>query len=160
MCPAEAFSLVCQLSAVKTSLGRNFEIHNLGPFLLSESQLLLEYSLSSTSCWVSPHHQQVDTSNYCHERTCFQTCNHDTREHDDLLQLAHGQRILALVAGAGLWTCRAFHVSLSFSRRYRRGCLLFTFPPSLVIHGCFEARYSYVLHFFRCCLSVSRSTRM
>ena len=44
-----------QLSAEQTSLDLNFEIHNLGPFFsLSESQLLLEFSHFSTSCWVSP----------------------------------------------------------------------------------------------------------
>ena len=58
-----------------------FEIHNLGPFyFVSESQLLLEYSLSSTSCWVFPHHQHVDTGNDCRNCIWFQTCNHDTRE--------------------------------------------------------------------------------
>ena len=71
----------------------------------------------------------------------------------------HRQWILALVAElAGLYTCRVFHVSLSFSRRYRRGCLPFTFSPLLVIHGRFKVRYSCVLHFFRWCLSVSRGT--
>ena len=35
-----------QLSAEQTSLDLNFEIHNLEPFFVSESQLLLEYSLS------------------------------------------------------------------------------------------------------------------
>ena len=34
--------------------------------------MLLDYSLSSTSCWVSPHHQHVDTGNHCHICTCFQ----------------------------------------------------------------------------------------
>ena len=97
-----------QISAEQTSWGLNFEIHNLGPFFLSELQLLLEYSLSSTSCWVSPHHQHVDTSNYCHECTCFQACNYDTREdvenHTTIFYILpltppHRQGILAPVAG-------------------------------------------------------------
>ena len=76
-------------------------------FFLSESQLLLGCSLSSTSCWVSPHHQHVDTGNYCHKCTCFQTSNHDTREDVEnhttifyiLLHPLHRQGILAPVAG-------------------------------------------------------------
>ena len=139
----------------QTSLELNFEMHNLGPLSLSESQLLLEYPHSLTSCWVSPHHQHVDTSNYCqiasvsrlvittHEempkitRRYFTSCSP---------QAPHRQRILAPVAGLA---SRLVEL-LSFSRRNRRGCLLFTFPPSLVIHGWFEARDSCVLlHFFR-----------
>ena len=50
---------------------------------------------------------------------------------------------------SGLQTYRAFVVSLSSSRRYRRGCLRFTFSPSLVINGWFEARHSCVLRSFR-----------
>ena len=34
-------------------------------FEVSDSQLLLAYSLSSTSCRASPHHQHVETSNGC-----------------------------------------------------------------------------------------------
>ena len=76
-------------------------------FFLSESQLLLGCSLSSTSCWVSPHHQHVDTGNYCHKCTCFQTSNHDTREdvenHTTIFYILshphHRQGILAPVAG-------------------------------------------------------------
>ena len=82
-CPAEAFNLVCPPLREYTSLDLNFEVHNLEPFFLSESQLLLEHSHFATSCWVSPHHQHVDTGNYCHKSTCFQTCNYDTREDAD-----------------------------------------------------------------------------
>ena len=39
VCPAEAFNLVCCLPQ------NRLLIHNLGPFFLSESQLLLEYLL-------------------------------------------------------------------------------------------------------------------
>ena len=85
-------------------LDLNFEIRNLGPFL-SESQLLLEYSHFSISGWVSPHHQHVDTGNYWHRCTCFQTCNYDTREDADIhttmfyILPPHRQGISALVAG-------------------------------------------------------------
>ena len=75
--------------------------------------------------------------------------NHTT----DFLHLAptHRQGILAQVAGLASRLFERFVVSPSCSRRYRRGCFLFTFPPSLVIHGWFEARFSCVLHFLRWC---------
>ena len=77
--PKRSLSLA-QLSEEQTSLDLNVEIHNLGLFYVSESQLLLEYPLSSTFCWAFPHHQHVETGNDCHKCIGFQTCNYDTRE--------------------------------------------------------------------------------
>ena len=68
----------------------------------------------------SPHRQHVDTSNCCHKCTWFQTCNHDTREdvenHTTIFYIL-SPRDYDSSRRAGLWTCRAFHDSLSFSRR-------------------------------------------
>ena len=79
--PAEAFNLVCPAFRRKDFFGSEF--CNLGPFSLSESQLLLDYSHFSTICWVSPYNQHVDKSNNSHGCTCFQTCTYDTREDAD-----------------------------------------------------------------------------
>ena len=49
-------------------------------FYVSESQLLPEYSLSSISCWASPHHQHVEISSYFPKCIGFQTCIYDTQE--------------------------------------------------------------------------------
>ena len=81
VCLLEAFNLFCQDFRRIDFFEPEFW-DNLGPFL-PESQLHLEVSYFSTSCWVSLHHQHVDGRNYCHRCTCFQTCNYDTREDAD-----------------------------------------------------------------------------
>ena len=58
----------------------------------------------------------------------------------------HRQGILAPVVGLA---SRLVELFTSVFCWYRGGCLLFTFPPLLVIHAWFEAGYSCVLHFFR-----------
>ena len=77
--PKRSLSLA-QLSAEWTSLDLNSEVHDLGLFYLSELQLLLEYSLSSTSCWASPHHQHVETGMIAINASAFRLVTYDTRE--------------------------------------------------------------------------------
>ena len=121
----------------------------------TESQLLLEYSLfdlllgfsSRSACRYRPLLPRMPPS--------FQTCCHDTREecrssHHDFLHFAFPlKRILDPIAGLASRLFERLSVSLSFSSRYRRRCLPFTFSSSLVINGWFEARYSCVLRSFR-----------
>ena len=46
----------------------SLEIHNIGRFFLSEKQQMSTFF--STSCWVSSHHQHVETGNDSHICIC------------------------------------------------------------------------------------------
>ena len=166
-CSAEAFNLVCPAFRRIELFGAEFWYATLDlslhlSFFQSRNCSLSTLTFRPLAGFSSP--TACGYTQYCHAYICFKTCNHDTWEdadnHTTIFYILPIQRIWALFAGLA---SRLFERSSSvchFPRRYRRGCLPFTFSPSLVINGWFEARYSCVLRSFGWCLSDSRGMRL
>ena len=71
-CPVEAFPLTCPACRRIDFFGSEF--WDTQPWIFVCFRIATKYSLSSTSCCGSPHHQHV------HKCIGFQTCNYDPRE--------------------------------------------------------------------------------